>query len=78
MRHGVIDFLHFRCGEVPPFPDWQVVQCHVHNPDAFELRHIVAQVLAHPADLAVEALRENDSEYKRSFFPYEALFGNNP
>ena len=78
MLHCVIDFLHFGRGEISPFPDRQVVQCHIHDPDAFEFRHIVAQVLAHPADLAVEALGQNDSEYKRPLLPHEALFGNNP
>lgn len=78
MRDGFVDFLHFCGGKIPPFAHGQVIQCHIHDPDAFQLVHIIAQVFTHPADLAIETLCQNNSEYKTALFPHEAFFSNNP
>ena len=44
-----------------PFPD-RDIEADVHNAGAFQSGYIIAEVFAHPPDLSVEPLGENDAE----------------
>src|SRR3569623_2224175 len=51
--------------QVSPPPDRERAEQHVHEPHALQRHDLVAERFAHPPDLAVEPLREDDREQLR-------------
>ena len=47
--------------QIPPLPHWQVPQIHFTNPHPLQARHVQADLLAHPANLAFFAFASGDS-----------------
>ena len=67
VRDEPVQLLELARRDVTPFTDGDV-QLDVHDPDTTELCYLIAQVLAHPTNLAVETLRKDDSEPPLSQF----------
>lgn len=51
-----VDFIHFFLCQIPPLP-YRHVESDVHDPDAFEDYHPIAQKVTHPSDLSIYSLR---------------------
>ncbi|MNN38752.1 hypothetical protein D3C81_1527610 [compost metagenome] len=51
-------------GQMPPLPACQSVQGDIHDPGPFQAEHPLAQLFAHPADLQVKSLGQNDPEFQ--------------
>ena len=51
----------YRC-DLPVLPLRDSLQSQVHDPETFEFLYLIAQILTHPSDLAVQALGEYDPE----------------
>ena len=51
----------YRC-DLPVLSLRDSLQSQVHDPETFEFLYLVAQILTHPSDLAVQALGEYDPE----------------
>lgn len=63
-------------GQVAPLSDLEIVQLDVHDPYSFQLAYLIAECLAHPSDLAVESLGEDDLEDTVADFGYSARLGD--
>ena len=58
-----MDVVHLALGEIAPFADAQPVQADIHDANPLELEDLIAQRLAHAANLAIEPLRQDDAEH---------------
>src|SRR6185436_16583618 len=66
---------HFFCFKIPPLPCFDPVEGDIHDPDTFQLPHMITQCITHPPDLAIEALDEDYPETFRSCLFNETFFG---
>ena len=59
--HEALQFSELARREIAPFSAGKV-EVHVHDAHALQPHHIVTEVLAHPANLPIQALGEHDAE----------------
>ena len=62
MFYGAKQCFSLRLCQMAPLTDFQIAQMNMHNADALQTRHFIAQFLAHPADLTVHSFCENDAK----------------
>ncbi len=54
------EFIPFLPGDFPVFPFSDSIESQIHDPDSFQLLYLISQIPAHPADLPVQSLSQND------------------
>ena len=73
----------FRGGQITPLAHLQITQTHIHDAGALKLPHLVTKVLAHAANLAVEAFNQGhlavvDELLSPDYFTHTAFGGGSP